>query len=254
MTDTTTPTIRTRSTPQPPEGASLLPLPQFTLAQEIAREACERGLVAGFFGDAGTGKTRAIEHFVETSGVGHGWITASPSPGRKEIFEEILNEFTGTIPAGSARQLRRDCLELLAEERRVLVIDEAQHLSYLWLQQARTLHDAGRGTWALFLVGGMGCARRIQSSRELWSRLGLQVEFTPLAGTTVINALNALHPVFANTTDAVLAAIDERAFHGNLRDWTMFLTLALPLLPKTNTPDRLSEKVVRAVFAKMGIK
>lgn len=244
-----------RSTPQPPDGTSVVELPAFKLTQAIAPQAADQGAVAGFFGEPGTGKTYALDHYVRHSPLDHAWITASPSPTRREIFEELIYELEGVEATGSARQLRRDCEELLATTRRVVVVDEAQYLSVLWLKQLRGLHDSGRGRWALFLVGGIGTANTISKHDALSTRLGYRIDFNPLEGPELLAALNAYHPVFANTPDEILDAIDGRdGFGGNFRAWTTFLRNAQPLLAKSKTPDRLSTPVVKAVFTTMGIR
>jgi hypothetical protein len=244
-----------RSTPQPPDGTAHVELPAFKKTQVLAPQAAEAGAVAGFFGQPGTGKTYALDHYVRHSPLPHVWITAAPQPTKKEIFEELIFQLEGVEAKGSARQLRRDCQQLLATERRVIVVDEAQYLSTLWLQQLRTLHDDGRGRWALFLVGGVGTGDTIDRHPELGSRLSYKVEFEPLSDDQLLAALNAYHPVFANTPDDILLRIDDRpGFGGNFRGWTTFLRNALPLLAKTDTPERLSTNVVKAVFATMGIR
>ena len=244
-----------RSTPQPPAGTGHVDLPAFKLTQAIAPQAAAQGAVAGFFGEPGTGKTYALDHYVRSSPLEHAWITAAPSPTKKEIFEELIFQLEGVDAVGSARQLRRDCLELLAQRRRVIVVDEAQYLSVLWLQQLRTLHDDGRGGWALFLIGGIGTGHTIDKHPELGSRLGYRVDFEPLTDDELLAALNAYHPVFTNTPDESLLHINTRnGFGGNFRTWTTFLRNAQPLLARSKTPERLSTEVVQAVFATMGIR
>lgn len=253
MTVTVTGTYR--CTPQPPAGSALVHTKAFRLAQRIAGDAARTGAVAGFFGPPGVGKTHAVDHFVSHAGIDHAWITSSPRPTKKEIFEELIWELDGTEAVGSARQLRKDCQELLAEKRRLVVVDEAQYLSTLWLQQLRTLHDAGRGAWALFLVGGASTRDTVSRHAELSSRLGYQVNFTPLRGDELHSTLAAYHPVFAATPTKVLDAIDRKdGFGGNLRGWATFLRNAEPLLAASKDPNVLTTKVVKAAFATMGIR
>lgn len=244
-----------RSTPQPPAGASLVETTTFRLAQHVAAQAADQGAIAGFFGAPGTGKTHAVEHFVSSAGLDHAWITSSPRPTRKEIFEELIFEIDGTEATGSARQLRRDCLELLADTRTLVIVDEAQYLNVLWLQQLRTLHDAGRNRWPLFLVGGTSTSQTMGRHAELVSRLGYRVDFKPLSGTELHETLAAYHPVFAATSAEILDAIDRRdGFGGNLRAWATFLRNAQPLLAASTDPTKLTRKVVKAAFATMGIR
>lgn len=239
--------------PPPPTGTAPLNLAQLRLAHSNATEALRTGSMAGFFGAAGTGKTYAIETWLERTQPHHGLIAASPSPGKKEIFEEIILALTGVIPTGTAVQLRRECEDLLWEQRPLLVIDEAQHLTHLWLRQLRSLYDHGQTRYSIFLVGGQGCADRLKTDPMLWKRVSIRTYFRQLTGTELIAALQQYHPLLAETPPSILATIDQRAsFDGNLRDWAHFVQFATPMAERQRA-TKLTEKVVRATFARMGV-
>lgn len=235
-----------------PEGAATVRTPAFTLAQTVARRALLQREVAGFFGDPGTGKTHAMRHFQAHCEVESIYVTASPSPQVKEIFEEILMGAGYKPDDVSVRELRRDCQEVLAEKPRALIIDESQNLSYLWHQQLRSLHDRPDANFALLLVGGANAQRTLKRDPQLWSRVEMTVTFEPLRGDVLIQALAAYHPVLAATDPMLLAEIDARDCQGNFRKWRHILNLALPLLPASAHPDRLTPKVVKAVFTLRG--
>lgn len=242
-----------RPSPQPPSGTSHLVLPTLKLAYEKADGAYANGSMAGFFGDAGTGKTYAVESWVERRNHLHGWVTASPRPSAKEIFEEIIYAITDIVPTGTKVQMRRECEDLLRSEGPVVIIDEAQNLGALWLSQLRDLHDRCQKSFAMFLVGGHGCAQRLKSDPMLWGRMTYKAWFKNLTGSALIAALNAYHPLLAETDDRVLVSIDRKAgFHGNLREWSNFILVAAPLAERAGT-TKLTAKVVRASFALMGI-
>jgi DNA transposition AAA+ family ATPase len=225
----------------------------FVLAQTVAREAAEQSLIAGFFGPAGTGKTHSLRYFCETSGFESVFVTAAPSPQRKEIFEEILLAITGQVPTESTRGLRRHCEELLAERQRVLVVDECQNLSWLWHAQLRNLHDHPEAKFALLLSGGFGAEKTLQRDQQLWSRVRMRVKFDKLTGQELLNTLHELDPLLAATDDDLLQQIDQRDCRGNLRDWTTILELSRRLVAGSAKKDRLTPQVVRAVFALRGV-
>ena len=227
--------------------------PAFRLSQIVCDETAHLGKVAVLYGDPGCGKTHAIEHFLKTTSRPTVFTTATPSPTRKEIFEELIIALTGTCDDMSTTKIRRQCLALLNDVRPIVAVDEAQHLSSLWLQQLRSLHDAGRFSWPLILVGGMGTARRLKTSPELWSRTGLRAEFAPITGDLLLQTLTEFHPVLANTDPSVLRDIDHRYASGNFRLWKNFCEVAFMLLDATSTPDRISPKLARATFAKIGM-
>ena len=80
----------------------------------------------------------------------------------------------------------------------------------------------------------------------------MRVTFQPMAGAELLNALATYHPVLANTDDELLMDIDNRDCRGNFRNWYHVLKLALPLLPASRKPDRLTPQVMKAVFAMRG--
>lgn len=243
-----------RCSPQPPAGSAHLALTTVKLAHSNASDAAAQGALAGFFGAAGTGKTYAVETWIEQHQPHYGWVTATPSPAPKEIFEEIIHSVTGIVPTGTKVQMRRECQDLLCDQQPVIIVDEAQYLSHLWLRQLRDLYDRGEGRFAMFLIGGNGVATRLQTDPMLWKRLTYKTWFAPLDGEALIAALRAYHPVLDATDPKILAAIDRRAdFAGNLRDWANFTLVATALADKANA-TKLTEKVVRATFAKMGIR
>lgn len=243
-----------RAVPQPPAGTAHLALPTVKLAHANATDAQRHGALAGFFGPAGTGKTYAIESWIDRHRPVHAWVTATPAPAQKEIFEEIIYSVTGVVPNGTKVQMRRECQAVLADLRPVIVVDEAQNLSHLWLRQLRDLYDRGEGTFPMFLIGGHGVARRLKSDPMLWKRVAYKTWFEPLTGATLVAALRAYHPVLASTDDRILETIDRRAgFAGNLRDWANF-TLVATELAETARTAKLTEKVVRAAFTKLGVQ
>lgn len=140
----------------------------------------------------------------------------------------------------------------LSEVPRIVVIDECQHLSYVWHQQLRALHDRPDARFALLLAGGANAVRVLRRDQQLSSRVSMQVHFAPLGGQELIDVLNAFHPVLANSSDELLAEIDRKDCRGNLRRWQSFTKLSLALLPRSSSPDRLSPKVVRAVLSLRG--
>jgi len=260
-----TPGTEAPTTPRPGTGApgeakvrpfdapfATVPTAHYKLAQTVAGIAVRESDMAGFFGEPGTGKTYALSEFCRGSAVESVYVTATPSPTRKEIFEEILRGVGVSVADASARELRHRCEEVLSETPRIVVIDECQHLSYVWHQQLRALHDRPDARFALLLAGGANAVRVLKRDQQLASRVSMQVHFAPLGGQELLEVLHAFHPVLANTSDELLVEIDRKDCRGNLRRWHTFTRLSLNLLPQSSTPDRLSRKVVRAVLTLRG--
>lgn len=230
-----------------PKGSSHVRTREFDLAQTALASAVEMYELAGVFGDPGTGKTHALTYFLEHNPIEHAYLTASARPQAKEIFEEILLRLVGSFDDAPARVLRRRCIEVLGDLHPLLVVDESQHLSYTWHQELRSMHDAARFT--LVVAGADGAVRTLKRDAALWNRFCEKVFFRPLQGQELLNALAAFHPLLAKTEPQLLLDIDSEDCRGVFRNWAHVVKLAQPLAAKSSTPDRLSEKVVRAMRA-----
>ncbi len=230
-----------------PPGSAHVRTRQFDLTQAALISAVQTRSLAGVFGGAGTGKTHALRYFLEHSSVTHAHLTVTPRPQQKEIFEDILLRLTGSFDNVPTRELRRRCISVLQELQPILVVDESQHLSYDWHQELRSMHDAARFTH--IIAGAEGTVRTLKRDAALWIRFCQKVYSTPLEGQELLNALHAFHPLLANTPDDLLLGLDAEDCHGVFRDWAHILLLAQPLAERSAQPDRLSEKVIRAVRA-----
>lgn len=226
----------------------------YRTAQLTCAAAVRHGSIAVLYGSAGCGKTYALEAFLAGLDRRQVAIAAAPNPSPKQIFEEILIELTGTVDDMTTARLRRHCIEVLADTRPLVAIDEAQNLSPLWLRQLRSLHDEGRRSWPLLLVGGRDCLDRLDANPALKSRAALRVEFGPLRGEILHTTLAALHPILANTTRPLLEQVDDRFGHGNLRNWSEFCRNGFDLVAVSGTTDRFTQRTIKATFQMMGIR
>lgn len=218
----------------------------FTLAQTAATIAVKRLSTVAFIGDAGTGKTHALEQFRASCPIPVITVTAQANPTRKELYEEILAATGTSCGQLSARELRRECQELLEQHPRVLAIDECQHLPYLWHQQLRGLHDAPETQFALILSGGRSTARALKRDPQLWTRLQMRVDFRELTGAELVRTLSAFHPMLARTDEQVLLDLDAADCHGNFRNWSEIVDLAQAIQPGAT---KLTGKLIRAIRA-----
>lgn len=128
------------------------------------------------YGDAGLGKTMAIQEYVRLHRDAI-FITASPftrSP--KALIKQLLAAL-GKYERGPRDEQARLIIETLRDSGRLIVIDEAQHLSYPALEVLRSIHDqAGVG---LVLAGNLEVFDRMHGRgqaafAQLFSRVGVR--------------------------------------------------------------------------------
>lgn len=140
------------------------------------------GDVAVVYGGAGLGKTTAIRHYA-ANGLNVWAATMTPASASVVPALEEIAEAVGlpTNLSGAAR-LHRAIVKRVHASGGLLVIDEAQHLSTLALDQVRSIHDAtGVG---LALVGNeqvyarlTGGTRAVYLDR-LFSRIGKRLRLS----------------------------------------------------------------------------
>lgn len=185
------------------------------------------GDVAVIYGGAGLGKTTAIRHYA--AGGLNVWVatmtpaSASVVPALEEIAEAVG---LPTNLSGAAR-LHRAIVKRVHASGGLLVIDEAQHLSTLALDQVRSIHDAtGVG---LALVGNeqvyarlTGGTRAVYLDR-LFSRIGKRLRLSQSTQSDV-DRLIAAWQVSGGPCRSLLMDVARKP--GALRGVTKVLRLA----------------------------
>jgi DNA transposition AAA+ family ATPase len=169
----------------------------------------------------------------------------------KRLLTELLELVTGVPHSGTQAQLEPLLIEALSDKRRLISVDEAQHLNYPCVEYLRHLHDHPETNFGLVLVGGNGCWELLNRYPMLRSRIFQRVKFRPLEPDRVVELLPRLHPIYEDADPELVRMVDDVLAHGNLRNWVSFTRSALGLLQEHGL-DRLTEVVARNVFALNG--
>ncbi|MEX1907276.1 ATP-binding protein [Janibacter sp. Y6] len=197
---------------------------QFTKAQAILRAVTASNDIAAVYGPPGSGKSRAVEHFLTQDPSMHGraWrrlqMPYRPSP--KELSVRLLRDL-GAPTTGTGYELSDRVTETLKGSNMVITVDEAHHLNASGLQQLRYLHDRSERSWALVLVGS-DIDKVLGTAAELRSRVSGWADFTPLTGAEMIATAKQLHPALHALSNDTIRLVDKRFARGNLRDWIHF--------------------------------
>lgn len=134
-----------------------------------------RGVVGVAYGDAGIGKTYAVREYVRHDSLAL-YITVAPTDASVKGVNELLCDRMG-IRAGKDRQTTREIMDKLLGSGRVIIVDEAQHLTYRTLEHLRSISDhSGIG---LALIGNAEVYNKIRGTgraefAQLFSRVGMR--------------------------------------------------------------------------------
>lgn len=236
------------SHPAPTPGATSIATKQFRKAQVVLAATVADNDIAAVYGPPGSGKSHAVDHFVQHDPAMAGrtchWLQMSHRPAPKELLHRLLLDLGGTPGRHVHYELTELIVDQLRGSGRVVVIDEAHHLTAAGLQQLRYLHDRCAQTWALILVGS-DINRALGSAGELRSRVSGKAQFTPLTGADMLATVRQLHPALNAVDHDTLRSIDQQFPRGNMRDWVHFTRHATRL----GGGGPLSGPVIRAALA-----
>ena len=136
-----------------------------------------QGKIAVVYGDAGVGKTQAVRAYLRENSLAIG-ITISPSYASITGVNELIADQLG-IRERVARRIYAEIISKLKDSGRVLIIDEAQHLTVRALNHLRCMSDeSGVG---IALIGNEEVYTKLRGSgkadfAQLFSRIGMRRE------------------------------------------------------------------------------
>jgi DNA transposition AAA+ family ATPase len=215
--------------------------------------AVETGAMGVVHGDAGLGKTFAVEEAVaDWPDVKSYWVAFPGRPTMRLVAATLLSLLTGEPSEGDRFRATAVLMAELARRQDVLVIvDEAQRLNQECIEYLRHLHDHPTTRFTLLLVGGNGCWEVLSREPMLRSRIFRRVTFRPLPSREVAAVLPTYHRLYRDATEELLLFIDDNFAHGNFRNWASFTRSAADLLGRRRRHG-LDEAVARNVFALYG--
>lgn len=167
--------VRKALTPNPDYCESLLNTQRITECLQMAHASNEILLL---YGPAGCGKTTALKHYAENNN-GVTYIEADATTGTPRAILLTLLESIGGQPIGSTTQVMKSILNTLRGTNRLIIIDEAQHLTERSFDTIRAINDkigigivySGNPSILKQMYG-----RKEQEFDQLYSRIGLHCE------------------------------------------------------------------------------
>lgn len=180
-------------------------------------------------GDAGLGKTMAVAAYA-ASHRDVVLVTANPTLRSPKAMLEELADALGLKEAGTERRMVKAIIRLLSGSGRLVIIDEAQHLSLRAIDTLRTIHDSARV--GMVFVGNDELFARLRGRgqsefAQFASRIGIRRHLAPVVSredvAAVFNgrslpkdALELLHRI----------ANDGKGLRGVVKTWLLAATLA----------------------------
>ncbi|MFE0875926.1 AAA family ATPase [Streptomyces smyrnaeus] len=218
-------------------GAQVVHTPAVRSVVRTVAHAAAVGAVVCLYGDAGQGKTVALQYALSQlphpARVRRVQVGVHPTvPELRRVLADAL-EMGKRLPrgAGDADVALVDALR----QPRVLVLDEAQRLPGPALEFLRGLWDHP-DTDAALVLAGAGSERALRRVPALASRV-LTWELVPrLNSGEVQTVMAAFHPLWDDVTEDDIAWVDEHVGHGNFRTWAK-LTSHLTAETYGNEPE-----------------
>jgi DNA transposition AAA+ family ATPase len=159
------------------------------IVRSLANRAYQEGEICMICGEAGSGKTSAIEAY-EFQNKGTIVITAEIAYTQRVLFTEIA-EAIGEPANGTVYSICKRIKSRLKGIRRTIIIDEAQLLPYTALEQLRSVFDACK--FGLLLVGTETLYGNIKGRQNQYSQLYSRVaSYRTIPRMNESDAINAL--------------------------------------------------------------
>ncbi|MFB4294685.1 AAA family ATPase [Nonomuraea sp. ATR24] len=255
--------LRPRSSPLPEMRQDhYLALPQANVVATLAlqqtktniRRAVAKKAMICVYGDSGTGKSFCVNESLRRLARDRTFrieFRGRPTPLyiRETLFGAL--GITGKPPQRPA-PFDRLLKEVLAEESRVFICDEAQWLGQECFEYWRHLWDDKTTDMTVIFVGGDGCYEVLSNERMLASRIYIWQEFRTMELKQVLEAIPDFHPIWGEVTDEVISFADDTAAHGNFRDWAKITNHVLDRFEDDPGEKVISEELLLQVFGDLG--
>lgn len=210
----------------------------YALCQRAVADVIEAGAMGIVHGQAGAGKTFAVEDAVAATGEQAVFLAFASRPTMRGMAEELCARLFDFEPGRAERKsLTRLLRARLDIEPVLIVVDEAQRLNRECFEFLRYLHDpAERGLGGvarrspMLLVGGDQAWGVLASDPMLRSRVYRRVHCRRMRPEQVLAWMPRFHPLYREATPELLSFVDHHCGHGLFRNWSAFTRTVLDVL------------------------
>lgn len=218
--------------------AGIVRTEDYALCQRAVADVVAAGAMGVVHGQAGAGKTFAVEDAVAATGEHAVFLAFASRPTMRGIAEELcVRLFDFDTGRAEQKNLARLLRARLDAEPVLIVVDEAQRLNPECFEFLRYLHDpAERGLGAaacrspMLLVGGDQAWGVLAADPMLRSRVYRRVHCRRLRPEQVLAWMPRFHPLYADAPTELLSFVDHHCGHGLFRNWAAFTRTVLDVV------------------------
>ncbi|MGN9846540.1 AAA family ATPase [Nonomuraea sp. H19] len=237
-------------------GARVVATDALQHTKSYIQQVIEKNAMMCVHGNAGTGKTFCVNEALRCLACDRSYrieLRDGPTP---TFIREALFSALGVAGKPPQRPAPFDRLlkEVLAEEPRVLVCDEAQRQPKKCFEYWRSLWDDPKTKIAVIFVGGEGCFEVLKNEPMLSSRIFIWQEFCKMEPEQVLNVITDFHPIWSDVDDELILLADNLSGHGNFRNWAKITSHADWLLKHDPEDKVINERLLRKVAGMLGGK
>lgn len=154
-------------------------------------------------GDAGIGKTMACKKYAEDYPDTAIYVTVNPCLVTLNAFLKLLCRVLKITANGRKDEMWMRLSDCFAGERKVLIIDEAQHLPIKTIEAIRAFFDSNPAL-GICLVGNIETVTNTGRSKEAFAQIRNRTKLTEVRHTSAIqsNDISLLFPAISNDDKA----------------------------------------------------
>jgi hypothetical protein len=206
-------------------GAAVVSTESLLLADVAIRDAVDEFGICALMGDAGLGKTFAMQSVLR--GLRYVALSFPSEPTPRENVAVLYEAVTGRDAGRMTRYSLERALKQALCRSQIIVVDEAETLTVACLSQLRQLHEDPSTKFALVLIGDATCRATIKSDPRLASRIDASVDFHPMTEADVLAGMPGYHAIYAEVPGDLLLRINQEYAMGRFRLWAKFTHIAL---------------------------